>query len=178
MAEPPLQVRLRPLRAEDLPRLHAWYQTPELWDHLVRDFTPRTEAEALPYMTRWLAPSEDELRLGIEVEDAQPARLVGVAFFSPLRRTEGWAELHTMIGDAAERGRGVGRLAVALLVARGFALGLDRIELRVLETNAAARRVYERCGFREIGRDAQATKQGRAVEVLVMEAVQPASATT
>lgn len=172
-------VRLRPLRREDLPRLHAWYQSPELWDHLVRDFTPRTEAEALPYMERWLSRSDTELRLGIEVEDpGAPPRLVGVAFLSPLDRAGGWAELHTMIGDPAERGRGVGRRAVVELVARGFGLGLARIELRVLETNAAARRIYEACGFRVTGRDGQALKNGCFVDVLTMEADQPASATT
>lgn len=171
-------VRLRPLRQEDLRRLHAWYQTPELWDHLVGDFTPRGEAEAVAYMARWLQPSDRELRLGVEVEDAGPPRLVGLAFFSPLNAAEGWAELHTLIGDPAERGRGVGRRAVAELVARGFALSLRRIELRVLETNLAARRIYEACGFRVVRREGQARKRGRAVDVLLMEAVQPASATT
>jgi RimJ/RimL family protein N-acetyltransferase len=172
------RVRLRDLRAEDLPRLHAWYQTPDLWDHLVGDFTPRGEAEAVAYMARWLAPSDTELRLGIEVEDGQGPRLVGLAFFAPLNLGEGWAELHTMIGDAGERGRGVGRLAVAALLERGFALGLARIELKVLETNGAARRVYEQCGFRVIGRAAPATKRGGSAEVLVMQADQPRSATT
>lgn len=172
-----MEVRLRPLRREDLPRLHRWYQTPELWAHLVRDFTSRREDEALAYMERWLSPSETELRLGIEVADDPEPRLVGVAFFSPLDRATGEAELHTMIGDPAERGRGVGRQAVAALLDIGFGLGLQRIHLKVLETNAAARRVYEACGFRVVGRDAPATKSGQTVEVLVMQAGQP-SATT
>jgi RimJ/RimL family protein N-acetyltransferase len=172
-----VEVRLRELRPQDLPRLHRWYQNPELWDHLVRDFTPRGEAEAVAYMRRWLAPSSTELRLGIEVDEPEP-RLVGLAFFSPLDLAGGWAELHTMIGEPAERGRGVGRRAVAALVQRGFALGLQRIELKVLETNAAARRVYETCGFRIVGRDAPALKHGRPVEVLTMQADQPRSATT
>lgn len=172
------KVRLRPLRSEDLPRLHRWYQTPELWDHLVGDFTPRTEPEAVAYMQRWLAPSETELRLGIEVQGPEGLRLVGLAFFAPLDLGGGWAELHTMIGDARERGQGVGRRAVAALMERGFALGLARIELKVLETNVAARRIYESCGFRIIGRDAPALKDGRPVDVLVMQADQPRSATT
>jgi RimJ/RimL family protein N-acetyltransferase len=167
-------VRLRPLGEADLPRLHGWHQRPELWDHLVGDFVRREEAEAVAYMRRWLAPSETELRLGIEAD----GRLVGLAFFSPLRLAERWAELHIMIGEPAERGRGVGRAAVEQLMARGFALGLSRIELRVLETNAAARAVYERCGFRLVGREPAVRKQGREVDVLVMEAAQPRSATT
>jgi RimJ/RimL family protein N-acetyltransferase len=125
-------------------------------------------------MRRWLGPSTTELRLAIEVD----GRLVGQAFFSPLDLAGGWAELHIMIGEPAERGRGVGRLATEALMARGFGLGLERIELKVLETNAAARAVYERCGFRVVGRAGSAHKQGRNVPVVLMQADQPGSATT
>lgn len=162
-------VRLRELKAEDLPRLHGWYQQPELWDHLVGDFVPRGEPEALGYMQRWLQPSDRELRLGIEADDAGAARLVGLAFFSPLELTVGQAELHLMIGDPQERGRGVGRQAVNLLVDRGFALGLRRIVLKVLASNLAAQKVYAQCGFRVVGQDAPAMKHGRPAEVIVMQ---------
>jgi len=175
---PDVEVRLRELRESDLPCLHRWYQTPELWDHLVGDFTERSEAEAVSYMRRWLLPSEHELRLGIELSTADGWRLVGLAFFAPLDRTKGHAELHTMIGEPSERGRGVGRRAVAALMDRGFAMGLRRIELRVLQTNAAARRLYEACGFQAIGHAAPVIKHGRQVEVLRMAVDQPRSATT
>jgi RimJ/RimL family protein N-acetyltransferase len=170
--------RLRDLRTEDLPRLHAWYQQPELWDHLVGDFVPRGAEEALEYMQRWLRPSAQELRLGIEVDGVGGPRLVGLAFFSPLDLAAERAELHIMIGDPDERGHGVGRQAVSLLVARGFALGLKRIVLRVLASNLAAQKVYAQCGFRVVGRDAPAVKRGRPAEVIVMQIDQPASATT
>ena len=161
-AKRPPEVCLRELREEDLPILHGWYQTPELWDHLVGEFTPRTEAEAVAYMRRWLSPSVTELRLGIVAD----GRLMGLATLSPINLEAGWAELHTFIGDRSERGHGLGRRAVAQLAARGFAMGLSRIELRVLETNTAARRVYEACGF---------VIAGEAPGVLVMQAAAPTS---
>lgn len=171
-------VRLRDLRADDLPLLHRWYQTPDLWDHLVGEFTPHAETEAISYMQRWLAASETELRLGIEAPGPLGPRLVGLAAFSPLDRAAGWAELHIMIGEAGERGRGIGRQALSALLARGWALGLSNIELKVLETNAAGRRIYETCGFRTVGRGPPVLKAGQPIEVLVMQADQPASATT
>jgi RimJ/RimL family protein N-acetyltransferase len=171
-------VRLRDLRAEDLPRLHGWYQQPELWENLVGEFVPRGVTEALDYMQRWLRPSTQELRLGIEVEDPDGARLVGLAFFSPLDLTTGQAELHIMIGDPGERGRGVGRQAVTLLVAWGFALGLQRIVLKVLANNLAAQKIYVLCGFHVVGRDAPTMKHGRPAEVIVMQIDQAVSATT
>lgn len=174
-----MSVRLRELRPEDLPRLHRWYQTPELYEHLVGAFTPRSEAEAVAYMQRWLAPSRTELRLGIEADGPAGPRLVGLAFFAPIDREAGEAELQIMIGEPGERGRGVGRAAVAALMARGFGdLGLRRITLKVLETNLAARRVYERSGFEVVGEAPPAEKGGRPVRVLVMAADQPRSATT
>lgn len=172
------EVRLRDLRPGDLPQLHRWYGAPELWDHLVGDFTPRSEREALAHMRRWLEAPAAELRLAAEVAGPEGARMIGLAMFSPLRLAEGWGELHTFIGEPGLRGRGLGRDVVAALMARGWALGLTRIELRVLETNVAARRVYGRCGFRVSGRASPAIKRGRPVEVLVMEAYRPRSATT
>ena len=171
-------VRLRELKEEDLSRLHGWYQQPELWDHLVGDFAPRDAAEALAYMRRWLRPSVGELRLGIEVDDDSGPRLVGLAFFSPLELAAGQAELHIMIGDPKERGRGVGSQAVKLLVGRGLALGLRRIVLRVLASNLAAQKVYAQCGFRVVGQDAPAMKRGRPAEVIVMQIDKAASPPT
>lgn len=171
-------VRLRDLRRGDLPTLHRWYQTPELWDHLVGDLTTRAESEAVAYMERWLAPSETELRLGIEADGPGGPRLIGLAALAPLDLGAGWAELHVLIGEAGERGRGAGRRAVAALLRRGFSMGLVRIELKVLESNVAARRVYEQCGFRITGRAAATMKDAGPVDVLVMQADQPRSATT
>jgi RimJ/RimL family protein N-acetyltransferase len=47
----------------------------------------------------------------------------------------------------AQQGRGIGRRLVQAAVAEAGARGARRLRLRVLGPNAAARRVYEACGF-------------------------------
>jgi len=58
-----------------------------------------------------------------------------------------------MIGEPAARGKGYGTEATSLMVDYAFtALGLHNVMLTVYEFNAAARRVYTKVGFKEIGR--------------------------
>ena len=58
-----------------------------------------------------------------------------------------------MIGEPDARGRGYGTEAMRLLLDYAFtALGLHSVMLLVYEFNPAARRCYEKAGFRESGR--------------------------
>jgi ribosomal protein S18 acetylase RimI-like enzyme len=52
--------------------------------------------------------------------------------------------------DAAHRGRGIGRAAMALLEERARVRGLPRIELNVFGGNAPARGLYRSLGYEEI----------------------------
>jgi RimJ/RimL family protein N-acetyltransferase len=158
-------VRLRRLLESDLAALHRWYQTPELWDHLVGAFTPREEAEAVAHMRGWLRPSPAELRLAI-VQDAD-GELLGLVSLTPIDLDEGEAEFHIFLGEPRRRGRGYGRAATAAMLAHAFdELGLWRVRLRVLRTNEAALRVYAALGF-----EAEGAGEVAVLEMSVTDAV-------
>lgn len=53
---------------------------------------------------------------------------------------------------AAQQGRGLGRAFVDWLCARARQHGMESFFLEVRPSNVAALRLYERCGFAEIGR--------------------------
>jgi len=143
-------VRLRRLLESDLAQLHRWYQSPELWDHLVGAFTPRAESEAVAHMRGWLEPTHRELRLAIV--RGEDGALVGLVSLTPIDREEGDAEFHIFLGEPGDRGRGYGRAATAAMLAHAFdEIGLWRIRLRVLRTNEAALRVYAALGFEPEG---------------------------
>jgi RimJ/RimL family protein N-acetyltransferase len=73
----------------------------------------------------------------------------GFVNIDPAQRT---ATLRITIGNTGVHGKGLGTEATALLVRAGFEqLGLERIDLHVLKTNARAIRVYEKNGFRPAG---------------------------
>lgn len=164
-------VRLRALRRDDLPALWAWYQDPELVRHLVGGFRFHGEAEALAYMERWLAASDAEVRCAIErIADGA---LLGMTMLTGIDRTHRTAEAHVFLGDASHRGKGYGRAAVTAMMAHGFGdLGLNRLDLSVLATNAAALHMYQSVGFEIEGtRRRAAFKDGRFVDVVMMGAL-------
>jgi RimJ/RimL family protein N-acetyltransferase len=53
--------------------------------------------------------------------------------------------------DPVASGQGIGRSLVEAAVAEAERRGAHKVTLRVLGTNAAARRIYARCGFVEEG---------------------------
>lgn len=80
--------------------------------------------------------------------------LIGLCGLSNVHPRHHHAELWTYLGDAAQRGQGLGRRAVQLLTRFGFEqLNLHRIYLHVVAYNDSAQGVYRACGFREEGRD-------------------------
>ncbi len=63
------------------------------------------------------------------------------------------AMLAITIGDARDRGRGFGREAIRLLLKHAFIdLNLESVFLGVYEYNAAAIHVYEKAGFKYVGK--------------------------
>jgi RimJ/RimL family protein N-acetyltransferase len=156
-------IRLRPLVEADLPMLHRWRQDPALWTHLVGEFQPREETQAVAYMRRWLTPTPTELRLAIDSDGA----LIGQTALAPIAGPT--AEFHIFLGDAARRGHGYGAAATRAMLSVAFdQLGLSRVTLEVLATNLTARRLYERLGFRVEGVSRKVEKRGVMTEVIAM----------
>lgn len=63
------------------------------------------------------------------------------------------ASFGLMIGDKSAWGKGYGTEATQLILKYAFnTLDLRGVELCLFDTNKAARKVYEKCGFVEIGR--------------------------
>jgi len=162
-------VRLRPLREGDLLQLHRWYQDPALWDHLVGQPQRREAPEAIVYMRRWLTPTPFERRLAIE-EAARGGQVLGLVTLSPIDVQAGEAEFHIFLGEPAARGRGYGRAATVAALAHAFDdLAIWRVRLRVLQTNAAALRVYAAVGFEPDPPTGETARKGDAdVAVVTM----------
>lgn len=94
-------------------------------------------------------------------------RPIGTIGLFDLDQVNGGAGLGISIGDAEDRGRGLGTDMLRALVAFGFgSLRLERIWLDVYDFNPRARRVYERIGFVHEGTLRHAIwREGRFVDV-------------
>ncbi len=64
----------------------------------------------------------------------------------------GWASVHGMRTDKAERGRGLASQVLATMADAALARGVERVFLQVEENNAAARSLYRRAGFSDAWR--------------------------
>ena len=112
-------------------------------------FRPVSRAEH----DRWFAEirSREDVRIfGIRLLEGD--RLVGTCQLHSIHPVHRSAELQIRIGEQDARRRGFGLAATRRLLAIGFGeLDLHRVYLHMLATNEAARRLYERAGFRVEG---------------------------
>jgi ribosomal-protein-alanine N-acetyltransferase len=77
------------------------------------------------------------------------------------RLAAGEAEILSVAVAASRQGKGLGRALLDLHLRRLAGLGAGAVFLEVDEDNAPARRLYQRAGFREVGRRPGYYSQGR-----------------
>ena len=115
-----------------------WYQDEELVylvDGVRRPYSYETLSNMYHYLDR-----HGELYF-IEVLEGQWKPIGDVCF---------WQEdLPIVIGDPAYRGKGIGGKVICALIARGRALGYDRLAVNeIYDYNTASRKCFENAGFR------------------------------
>jgi ribosomal protein S18 acetylase RimI-like enzyme len=123
-------------------RLRALREDPEAYGSTVERESTRTEAE-------WRARLSDPSRATF-VADAD-GRPVGMAVAAPWEEAGGPLGLFGMWVDPAFRGRGIGGQLVDRVLAHARERGESLVQLEVAESQAGARRLYERCGFVDTG---------------------------
>lgn len=159
--------RLRELERKDLPVINRWRNDPALIAMLGAPFRFINLNVDEKWFDSYMANRNHAVRCAVVDEEADEILgLVSLVSIDPLNRS---AELHIMIGDRENQGRGLGTFAVHAMLKHGFYnMNLRRIELSVLEDNARARHLYEKCGFVQEGRKRQARyKSGSYVDMLL-----------
>lgn len=164
------RVSLREVREEDNPLFRRWRSDPEVLRWLFSERAP-TEAE----QQHWFESlASDETKTAFMVETAT-GRAIGQAKFDRIDRERGCAELGLMIGERAERGKGLGAEACRLLIQYGFEeLALRRIDCLVLADNEPALGLYRKLGFREgDASPGPVLKDGRSCDVVRLSLLAP-----
>lgn len=169
------RIRFRHAERSDIPTFVNWFNDPEV-RYGISLYLPMSQAEEENWFEDMIKRPYDERVLCIEVRhpagEGQPEnwRLIGNCSFMDIDTRNRSSEFGIMIGDKTAWNQGYGTEAVRLLAKLGFkTLNLNRIFLRVFETNPRAIRAYEKAGFTHEGRQRQAEwKDGRYIDVLVM----------
>ena len=158
-------VRLRPIRAEDADGMWESVSDPE-----GRRLTGTTQAFTREQVERWCAtvaaaPGRVDLAVTAGGSDEYLGEIV-LNEIDPVVRS---ANLRLAMRPAY-RGRGYGTEAIWLMLGLAFdTLGLHRVGLDVLATNARAKSLYENLGFVAEGRLRDAARDGdRFCDLVVM----------
>lgn len=163
------RVRLRPLERDDLPRSAQWLADPEVRQGMALYLPLSMEDEVKWYED--MLKRDRELRVfAIDAQTADGWAHVGSLGFHEIDWRCRHAEFGIMIGDKDYWNKGYGADAVMTLTGFGFGvLNLEKIWLRVFETNPRAIRCYEKVGFVEEGRlRRHHYQEGRYCDVLIM----------
>lgn len=137
------EVCIRSAEAADAAQLAAWWNDGRVMAHAGFPLGLRTSPEAV---AEQLAGDRDETgrRLILLCRD----RPIGEMSYS--RRGEETAEIGIKICERDFQEKGLGRIALSLLVKELFAMGFGRIVLDTNRNNTRAQHVYELLGFRKL----------------------------
>ncbi len=150
------KVYLSPMNSEDAERYTEW----------LNDLATTINLSSAPKVISLEAEREFLQSLAKEgynfaIVRKENDELIGNCGLLSVDQVQQTAELGIFIGEAESRGQGYGSEAILLLLDFAFnLLNLHTVFLRVREFNEKARRVYEKLGFREIGRRRECVRIG------------------
>lgn len=136
---------MRPPREEDVEKVYEWDRDPELaaWNGRPPIKTSLSAARR-DYLARWRDRSVKTFIIEAESE------AIGIATLYGFRQMG--CEVGIKLGPRTMRGRGYASEAVELLVSYCFeSLNLEVVRGSTLAHNARMQRVFEKCGFEEVG---------------------------
>ena len=147
MSEPP-KVSLRKFEPGDAAAVHRWFNNSDATATLMERRTGFSEQDAKGWVERAIDDSGEDRKFAIVVE-GHPEPVGFTALYGLFRQTA--PELGALIGDDV-RGKGVGRRAEALTIAKAFdEYGAHRVYGRIPSVNEAAKRVVTSLGWRHEG---------------------------
>jgi len=138
------EVSLRPFEPGDAAAVHRWFNNPEATKTLMEQRESFTREDAEGWVARAVGGSEEDRKYAIVVEGyEQPVGFT--ALYGLFRQTA--PELGALIGDDV-RGKGVGRRAEALTIAKAFdEFGAHRVYGRIPARNEIAKKTVSSLGW-------------------------------
>lgn len=161
--------KLRELEREDIKKINEWRCDPNLISCLGAPYRYINEEVDKEWYDKYMHSRGNSIRCAI-VEEGNENDILGLISLMSINYINRSAELHIMIGNETNRGKGMGSFAVKAMIEHAFNdLNLRRIELGVLESNIIAIKLYEKVGFVHEGVKRKANyKNGEYVSMIIM----------
>lgn len=160
---------LRELRRSDIPAINAWRADRELISRLGATFRYINPEVDERWFNSYMENRSGTVRCAIADSD-DPDVILGLISLCDINNLSRSCQLHIMIGEKSQRGRGMGYFAVSEILRHAFEdLNLNRVELCVLPDNEPALGLYRKAGFQQEGLLRQyAFKNGEYKDMLIM----------
>lgn len=166
---PGKRIRLRCIDRDDLPVFVRWFNDPEVRQFL-SILLPLSQTQEERWFENMLQQPPETHPLMIEVNIAESWQAIGNTGFVQINWYNRDTEIGIVIGEKSFWNRGYGSEAMRLMLKHAFnTLNLNRVYLRVYETNLRGIRAYEKAGFIQEGRMRQALyREGKYFDILLM----------
>lgn len=163
------RTRLRAIERADIPLFIAWLNDAEVIENL-SIWNPLSMAEEEQWFERMLARPAETHPLGIEAKTRNGWKMIGNIAFHEVDWLNHSAEIGIVIGEKAYWNKGYGTDAMKVMTRHAFDdLGLNRVFLRVLESNPGGVHCYEKAGFVKEGTLRKAAwKNGKFLDMHLM----------
>lgn len=141
---------VRELSKKDIIILNEWRADRELIGFLGSPFRYIDQEVDEKWFETYQQSRSNNVRLSVCEKDTD--LLVATVYLLSIDWISRNCELAIMIGDLSNRGKGLGSFALRSALKHAFYdLGLHKVYLTVLESNAAAQRLYTKNGFKKEG---------------------------
>ena len=163
---------LRELRRSDIPTINTWRADRELISRLGAPYRFINQEVDERWFNSYMDHRSNTVRCAIVEADA-PDAILGLVSLCEIDNLNRSCQLHIMIGDKNQRGKGMGYFAFREIMCHAFEdLNLNRIEVYVLTDNEASLRLCRKAGFVDEGVLRQyAFKDGRYKDTVIMGAL-------
>lgn len=142
-------IRLTPIEETDLELFYQWQNSPDIRDMTIGYRFPVTREAARDWM-RSLRDQNGIWRVSYAIQ--YQGVTVGLIGLHSLDFQQRRALLSVYVGQPGLRNRGIGRIALSLLLDYAFnTLDLRKVGLEVLADNVAAKPLYQKLGFTHEG---------------------------
>lgn len=163
------RVRLRAIDKSDLPNFVRWLNDPEVIENLYL-YVPMSMGQEEIWYGKVLQSPVEEQPLTIEIKLNEDWIPIGTLAFVSINWHDHSSEIGIAIGEKSYWNKGYGTEALQLLLNYGFqTVGLNRIWLRVYESNERGIHAYLKAGFVHEGIMRQARwKNGKFINMNIM----------
>lgn len=161
--------KLRELRKEDILEINKWHNDSELINYLGAPFRYINLDVDYRWYDNYMQNRNTTIRCAI-VEAMDEDNILGLVSLTNIDFINRSAECHLMIGDTKNRGKGIGYFGNIEILNHAFNnMNLNRIEVRVLESNTRALKGCEKVGYKREGVKVQSIyKNGKFVDIIMM----------